>query len=84
MKKRTSVTASYCGFAALLAIFGTFPCQASNLNLDILNPSRIVLPNGVETYAGTVTNNTGAALLASDLLLNFSGYNPLFVTLNQL
>ena len=54
-----------------------------SLPLTIDNPVRTVTATSVETYLGTVTNNTGSTLDLSSLGLNFSGYEPSQVNLNQ-
>jgi len=49
---------------------------AAPLGLDVLNPTRVVAPTSVELYQGTITNDTGGDLMASDLFLNFFGFDP--------
>jgi len=58
--------------------------SAAPIDLSILNPDRIGAPGGTFTFSGTITNNTGDTLNATDLFLNFSGFDPVDVTLNQL
>jgi hypothetical protein len=60
------------------------PALADPLDLVVLNSTRIVAPTSIELYQGTITNNTGAGLMASDLFFNFSGFDPQFVSFMQL
>jgi hypothetical protein len=72
-------------FAAALSLSNMAPlAMADSLSLEISNPNQFGSPGGVETFQGTITNNTGLSLNSTDLFLNFSGYDPLQVTLDQL
>ena len=55
------------------------------LTLTIDNPDRVTT-SAVRsiTFTGSITNDTGGDLLASDLFIDFSGYDPTFVSLSQL
>lgn len=57
---------------------------AASLNFSIVNPDRISPAGAINTFGGTITNNTGVTLGAKDLFLNFSGYDAANVTLSQL
>ena len=70
-----------CAWALLLACS---VAAAAPLSLSIINPDRIGVPGGSEIFAGTITNNTGSDLNASDLFLNFAGYDAANVSLTQL
>jgi hypothetical protein len=58
--------------------------MAASLSLTIVNPDRLSFPGGTETFQGTIANNTGFALDSTDLFVDFSGYDPAQVTLDQL
>jgi hypothetical protein len=58
--------------------------QAAALDISIINPNRIGGPGSSHLFQGAITNNTEAALNSTDLFLNFSGFDPLNVTLTQL
>jgi|GEM_PF-2230665 len=70
-------------------VFATVVCtarvaEAGPLTVTITPTSLTSLPGGTVTFAGTITNNTGIDLNATDLFLNFSGFDPSVVTTNQL
>ena len=55
------------------------------IDLNIDQPDRLFASaNSTELFRGTLTNNTGAEILASDLFFNFSGFDPGVLTLTQL
>jgi hypothetical protein len=60
------------------------PVPADPLDLDVLDSTRAVPATSIELYQGTITNNTGADVMASDLFFNFFGFDPQFVSLTQL
>ena len=70
-------------FAAAL-VLACSAAGAAPLTLTIANPDRIGVPGGSEIFSGTITNNTGGSLNASDLFLNFASYDFGNVTLAQL
>ncbi len=76
----------YAFLVAAALPFSNFVLYAAptDLTLSISNPNRIGAPGDVETFQGTITNNTGVALDSTDLFLNFSGYDAVNVTLDQL
>jgi hypothetical protein len=45
--------------------------------------SLTTLAGGTVTFAGIITNTTGGTLNATDLFLNFSGFNPSVLTITQ-
>jgi hypothetical protein len=57
---------------------------ADVISFEVFNPTRIALPGDTVIFSGTVTNNTGASLNATDLFFNFSGFDPAVVGLTQL
>lgn len=74
-----------CVQASILILLLSFSVAgAAPLTLKITNPDRIGLPGTSEVFSGTIANNTGVSLNASDLFLDFSGYDVGFVTLTQL
>lgn len=58
-------------------------CAADGLDVSVVNPSQVGAPSQTLLFSGTVTNNTGGDLSATDLFLNFFGFNP-DLTVNQL
>lgn len=71
--------------AAVLGLLFCFSVAgAAPLTLTITNPDRIGLPGTSEVFSGAITNNTGGSLNASDLFLDFGGYDVGFVMLIQL
>lgn len=69
---------------AAALVLGCSAAGAAPLTLTIANPDRIGMAGASEIFAGTITNNTGGSLKASDLFLNFAGYDAANVTLTQL
>ena len=72
------------GACALALALGCGGAGAAPLTLAITNPDRIGVPGTPETFSGTITNDTGVDLNASDLFLDFAGYDAAHVTLTQL
>jgi hypothetical protein len=62
----------------------TLPSRAASIDLSILNPNRLGSPGDVVTFTGTITNDTEDPLNSTDLFLNFSAFDPVTVTLDQL
>jgi hypothetical protein len=56
---------------------------ADGLNVNIVDPSQTALPGQVVLFTGTVTNDTGSDLTATDLFFDFFAYDP-SLTPNQL
>jgi hypothetical protein len=56
---------------------------ADSLDISVVNPSQTVAPNQTVIFKGTVSNNSGVDLSATDLFLNFFGFDP-NLTVNQL
>jgi len=56
---------------------------ADGLEVDIANPTQIAAPGGTVTFDGTVTNNTGADLSATDIFFDFLTFDP-SLSVNQL
>lgn len=59
-------------------------CTAFPITLTVIQPDRIGQANSTEIFSGAITNNTGSDLLASDLFLDFSGFDPAVITVTQL
>lgn len=57
--------------------------RAASISLSITDPIQVSAPGGVITFEGTITNDTGLSLDSTDLFLNFSGYDPVNVELDQ-
>jgi hypothetical protein len=78
-------------FARLLLAVPAFAVMLCNVHASqadlvftIINPVRIAPPGSVELFQGTIGNETLTTLTSTDLLLNFSGYDPANVSLDQL
>ena len=54
------------------------------LTMTINQPNRTGTTGSTESFSGTITNNSGADILASDLFLDFSGFDPKVISLSQL
>jgi hypothetical protein len=58
-------------------------CSAAPWTLSIQDPDRIGAPGATLDFWGTITNASGVDFNASDLFLNFAGFDPSVVTLTQ-
>ena len=67
-------------FIALLPSHEAFAA----LSFTVINPDRVSTPGATETFMGTITNDTDADLSSGDLFLNFSGFDPVNVTISPL
>ena len=65
-----------------LACPATRPAQAQGLYFSPLSPFEVA--PGDFTFAGTVTNDTGAALRSTDLFFDFTAFDPSSLYVNQL
>lgn len=78
---RFSLSVALC----LLAVcFLSVALYAAPIDLTILNPNQTGSAGDVITFQGTITNNSGADLDSTDLFLDFFGYDPMNVQLDQL
>ena len=70
--------------ALAAALFMTALCSsvAAPLTLDVIAPHRVGPPGSYE-FSGTITNNTGTALLATDLFFDFANFDPSVASLSQ-
>src|SRR5260370_19948933 len=69
---------------AITIYAANFELHAAAIDLSIVNPIRFGLPGSSNLFEGMITNNTDVALDSTDLFLNFSGFDPLRVTLTQI
>ena len=74
---------------SVLMLAATMPLAPSSLrgasiDLSIVNPNRFGSPGDIVTFTGVITNNTEDPLDSTDLFLNFSAFDPVRVTLDQL
>jgi hypothetical protein len=68
-------------FTAILAV----PAQSQTaLTLELTTSSASLSPGGTIVFTGVITNTTGSDLQSTDLFLNFSGFDPNALTLNQI
>jgi hypothetical protein len=81
MKSNRMVTMTVLG---CFFLFYATIAAALPFTLTINQPDRIGFPGDTEIFAGTITNNTGADVIASNLFLDISGYDPTVVSLVQL
>jgi hypothetical protein len=64
----------------VLTLLTSNGASAEPLTLTI-NPTTLTgAPGGVVTFMGRITNTTGVTLNATDLFLNFSGFDPIVLT----
>jgi hypothetical protein len=73
--------AATIGVLATLAIAG--PARADGISFAVSNNSLTSTSGGTVTFDGTLTNNSGGDLNASDFFFNFFGFDPTAVTPNQ-
>jgi hypothetical protein len=66
-------------YSALLIALISIAARADSLTLTISPPFVDTRGGGTVTFTGKITNDTGAALNAKDMFLNFSGFNPLVI-----
>ena len=50
--------------------------KAVGISFEVSNPSLTTTSGGTVTFDGTITNNSGGDLFASDFFFNFFGFNP--------
>jgi len=72
------------GMLAFVLAIATSGLSAAPIDFSILTPNQIGFPGDVITFTGTIANNSGVDLDSTDLFLNFSGFDPVNVTLDQL
>ncbi len=57
---------------------------SAQISFTVLNPDRISVAGGTDTFLGTITNNTDDALSSQELFFNFSGFDPAHLSVSQL
>ena len=62
--------------ACLLLLPSGGVLDAQRLQLDLIPPTQSGLAGSTLIFSGRITNTTGISLSATDLFLNFSGYDP--------
>ncbi len=71
--------------AAALALAGVAAfATAGPLTLDIPVPDRFGPAGSTQTFSGMIANDTGVDVQASDLFVDFAGFDPVSVSLVQL
>jgi hypothetical protein len=50
--------------------------QAASISFQISNPLQTITSGGTVVFTGTVTNDSGSDLFASDFFFNFFNFNP--------
>ena len=66
-----------------LVSFMSTPAFADAISFGITNPLQTISSGATVVFQGTITNNSGADLMASDFFFNFFNFNP-SLTPNQL
>ena len=74
----------YASLCALAVSFSSVALRAAPIDISILNPIRTGSAGDVITFQGTITNNSGVDLDSTEMFLDFFGYDPVNVTLDQL
>ena len=69
---------------ALTVSLAAASALAVPLTLNVLDPDRTGPAGATYSFTGSITNNTGSALNASDLFLDFNGFDFGSVSLSQL
>lgn len=59
-----------------LALFLPVRCLADGLDVSVTNPSQTASAGQTVVFSGTVTNDTGSDLTATDFFFDFFGYDP--------
>lgn len=77
-------TSFVCVALLIVSLLFASPSSAQTLSFTVQMPSPQVLPGETFVFQGTVTNNTGGSLNASDLLFNFSGFDPNATNVTQI
>jgi hypothetical protein len=73
-----------CPFALAAALLGAAPgARADTISFQLSDTTLSVTSPGSVTFFGTVTNQSGVDLNASDFFFNFSGFDPAAVTPSQ-
>ena len=64
----------------------TFPFRSRADSLDLALSSLVATgqPGGTVDFSGVITNTTGSDLSSTDLFLNFSGFDPTSLDVNQI
>jgi hypothetical protein len=73
-----------CGVLVLSLALATSSLSAHAMTLSIMDANRAVVPGSSTLFSGAITNDTGVDLTASALFLDFSGFDPLVVTITPL
>jgi hypothetical protein len=71
------------GMLAFVLALATSGLSAAPIDFSVVNPNQIGFAGDVITFGGTITNNSGLDLSSTDFFLDFSGFDPLNVTLDQ-
>lgn len=72
------------GLLLACSLSATQAVRAEPLVLIVNSSSLTAPPGGTAIFEGTITNNTGVNLNATDLFFNFSGFNAAIVTPTQI
>lgn len=80
---RYRVVLSFLGMLTCLIIF-PFSSRADSLDLAFTSASATVQPGGTVDFFGVITNTTGSDLDSTELFLNFNGFDPTNLDVNQI
>lgn len=56
----------------------------AQISFTVVDPDRISAAGRTDTFLGTITNNTDDALSSQELFFNFSGFDPVHLSVSQL
>lgn len=78
-------------FIRVIALTGMCLCalatpaasRADGISFELLSTTLTITSGGTVTFDGTITNDSGGDLNASDFFFNFLGFDPTAVTPNQ-
>jgi PEP-CTERM motif len=86
-QRRTTIMRSQSFASKSLIIVGLFfalwavpPALADTISFQVSSPSLSTMSGGTVTFAGTVMNNSGSELNASDFFFNFFGFDAISVS----
>jgi PEP-CTERM motif len=77
---------TYCYLCGILGFLflATTSARADGIAFQLKANTLTAASNGIATFTGSITNNTGLDLNATDFFFNFFNYDPTSITPNQL
>jgi hypothetical protein len=82
-RRRSHLAGHILGMLACLVVF-PFSSRADSLDLALTSSVASGQPGGTVVFSGVITNTTGIDLSSTDLFLNFAGFDPTNLDVNQI